>query len=113
MCVHVCVCGWNELNIYSTLAYPHIYQFILCYTQAHTHTHTRILKPFEDSEPTGLKVDTAVPYSLNQIIVALKQKVPGLLDFIAAKQNQRTDRHVKFLWTLEDGGIYCTVLRNR
>ena len=23
------------------------------------HTHTHILKPFEDSEPTGLKVDTA------------------------------------------------------
>ena len=25
----------------------------------HKHTHTRILKPFEDSEPTGLKVDIA------------------------------------------------------
>ena len=23
------------------------------------HTHTRILKPFEDSDPTGLKVDIA------------------------------------------------------
>ena len=25
----------------------------------HKHTHTLILKPFEDSEPTGLKVNTA------------------------------------------------------
>ena len=25
----------------------------------HTHTHTHILIPFEDREPTGLKVDTA------------------------------------------------------
>ena len=24
------------------------------------HKHTRILKPFEDSEPTGLKVDIAI-----------------------------------------------------
>ena len=34
------------------------YQFIPYYASAiHKHTHTRILKPFEDSEPTGLKVD--------------------------------------------------------
>ena len=32
------------------------YQFIPCYTQ----THTPILKPFEDSKPTGLKVDIAI-----------------------------------------------------
>ena len=36
------------------------YQFIPYYASTiHTHTHTRILKPFEDSEPTGLKVDIA------------------------------------------------------
>ena len=36
-------------------------QFIPCYAGAiHKHPHTRILKPFEDSEPTGLKVDTAL-----------------------------------------------------
>ena len=34
------------------------YQFIPYYASA-IHTHTRILKPFEDSEPTGLKVDIA------------------------------------------------------
>ena len=37
-----------------------MYQFIPCYASAiNKHTHTPILKPFEDSEPTGLKVDTA------------------------------------------------------
>ena len=36
------------------------YQLIPCYASAiNKHTHTRILKPSEDSEPTGLKVDTA------------------------------------------------------
>ena len=36
------------------------YQFIPYYAIAiHAHTHTRILKAFEDSEPTGLKVETA------------------------------------------------------
>ena len=37
------------------------YHFIphhACATQKHT--LTRILKPFEDSEPTGLKVDIAI-----------------------------------------------------
>ena len=39
---------------------------VLC--QCHKHTHTRILKPFEDSEPTGLKVDigTTSPTSLKR-----------------------------------------------
>ena len=37
------------------------YQFIPYYDSAiHKHTHTRILKPSENSEPTGLKVDIAV-----------------------------------------------------
>ena len=37
------------------------YQFIPYYASAiHARTHTRILKPFEDSEPTVLKVDIAV-----------------------------------------------------
>ena len=36
------------------------YQSMPYYASAiHNHTHTRILKPVEDSEPTGLKVDTA------------------------------------------------------
>ena len=36
------------------------YQFIPCYAsaiQCYIHTHTRILKPSEDREPTRLKVD--------------------------------------------------------
>ena len=36
------------------------YQFSPYYAGAiHKHTHTRILKPFEDSEPTGLEVNIA------------------------------------------------------
>ena len=54
-CALACVCGRNELNVYTMLAYPRISSFCVI----HKHTHTRILKPFEDSEPTGLKVDIA------------------------------------------------------
>ena len=37
-----------------------ICQFILYYASAtHKHMHTRILRPFENSEPTGPKVDIA------------------------------------------------------
>ena len=36
------------------------YEFIPCYASAvHKHMHTHILKPFEDSELTGLQVDIA------------------------------------------------------
>ena len=44
------------------------YQFILCYASTiHKHMCTRILRPFEDSEPTGLKVDIAkmLPTDIN------------------------------------------------
>ena len=54
MCVCVCVCVC-VMNVYTTLAYSRISSFCAI----HKHTHTRILKPFEDSEPTGLTVDTA------------------------------------------------------
>ena len=47
----VCVCGRNELEVCTTLAYPHISSF-------HTHTHTSP-NHFKDSEPLGLKVDIA------------------------------------------------------
>ena len=54
------VCVRNELEVCTTLAYPHNYEFIpYCASAIHKHTHARILKPFEDSEPTGLKVDIA------------------------------------------------------
>ena len=65
MCVCACacvrVCGWNELNVYTTLAYPCISSF----RTIHKHVHTRILKPFEDSKLTGLKVDIAAPSCKN------------------------------------------------
>ena len=55
MCV--CVCGLNELEVCTTLAYPHVSSFR---TMPALYASTRILKPFEDSEPTGgLKVDIA------------------------------------------------------
>ena len=46
----VCVCGRNEFEVYTTLAYIHILVY--------THKHTRP-KTIEDSKPTGLKVDIA------------------------------------------------------
>ena len=59
VCVCVCVCGRNELEVCTTLAYPHISSFRTILVFTHKHTRSRILKPFEDSEPTGLKVDIA------------------------------------------------------
>ena len=57
------------------LAYPQ--QFILYYASA-IHKHTRILKPFEDSKLTGLKVNIPVtvcvrvfPYNHNNAIYKL------------------------------------------
>ena len=50
VCVCVCVCGRNELEVGSTLAYRHISSFRT--RPLPVHTHTRILKPFEDSKPT-------------------------------------------------------------
>ena len=59
-CVHACVCV-DRMNLkYAVRWHIHIsVHSVLCqhYTQAHAYTH--ILKPFEDSEPTGLKVDIA------------------------------------------------------
>ena len=47
------------------------YQFIPCYAIAlHKHTDTRILKLFEDSEPTGLEVETA-DAGYSQVLVEL------------------------------------------
>ena len=56
-CMHVC--GWNELEVCTTLAYLYISLFCTMPVYTHTHTRVRILIPFEDSELTGLKVDTA------------------------------------------------------
>ena len=48
------------------LAYPNISSFGTMPASA-IHMHTRILKPFEDSELTGLKVDIAVNIYQRQI----------------------------------------------
>ena len=60
----VCVCGRNELEVCSTLAYPHISSFCampVLYTSTCAHAS------LEDSEPTGLKVDIAklLPIDIN------------------------------------------------
>ena len=62
VCTHacMCVCGRNELEVCTTLAYPHISSFR---TMPVLHTSTHILKPFEDSELMGLKVDIAVNFT--------------------------------------------------
>ena len=40
VCVRVCVCGRNELEVCSTLGYPHIGSFhTVPVPQAHAHTH--------------------------------------------------------------------------
>ena len=52
------------------------YQFILYYARAiYKHTHTCILKLFEDSEPTGLKVDIAPwPYTNTSSLATYKHE---------------------------------------
>ena len=51
VCMCACVCVWNiHISVHSVLCQ--------CYN-LHKHMHTRILKPFENSEPIGLKVDIA------------------------------------------------------
>ena len=60
--MRMCVCGRNELEVCSTLAYPHISSFCampVLYTSTHTHTHPQS-KKFEGSGTTGLKVDIAL-----------------------------------------------------
>ena len=55
-----CVCAVDEMNLKYALHWLIQIEFIPYYTSAtHKYTHARILKPFEDSEPTGLKVDIA------------------------------------------------------
>ena len=67
-CVRVCVCACvcacvrvDEMNLkYALRSHVHFRQFIPYYSSAiHKHTHTCILKRFEESKPTVLKVDIA------------------------------------------------------
>ena len=60
MSVCVCVCVWTEWTWSMHYVGISTYQFIPYYASAiRKHTHTPILKPSEDSKPTGLKVDIA------------------------------------------------------
>ena len=57
------MCGQNELEVCTMFSVGIIYilvHSVLCQCiHTSTHTHTRILIPFEDSELTGLKGDIA------------------------------------------------------
>ena len=55
MCVHECMCI-DGMNMKSALRW-HISSFHTMPAYTHEHTGTHILIPFEDSKPTGLKVD--------------------------------------------------------
>ena len=61
VCLSVCVC------VYTMLAYPRISSV----HAIHKHHQTRILKPFEDSKQTGLKVDIAESF----VVFCLKVSV--------------------------------------
>ena len=72
------------------------YQFIPYYASAiHKHMHTRILKPFEDSLPTGLKVDIAKirpkicfrPFPDNSFHSHSTERNPGLEVEISRREN--------------------------
>ena len=57
VCVRVCECV-DGMNLTYTLRWQiHVLVHSMLYTSTCTQ---RILRPFEDSEPTGLKVDTAL-----------------------------------------------------
>ena len=43
VCDSVCVCGRNELNVYTTLAYPHISSFCAIHKHTHTHMHPQTI----------------------------------------------------------------------
>ena len=81
VCLCLCVCGRNELEVCTMLAYPHISSFRVMPVYTHKHTNTRILKPFGDSEPTGLKVDitTLTAYFFCWGIVSHEHLLLGLV----------------------------------
>ena len=65
VCVTVCVCVCvrtrmcvDGMNLMYTLRW-HICVSVHSVLYTSTHTHTRVLKPYEDSKPTGVKVDIA------------------------------------------------------
>ena len=64
VCVCVCVCVDGMNFKYALRWHIHMLVHSVLYASIiHKHTHTRILKLFEDSEPTGLKVDIANNYT--------------------------------------------------
>ena len=63
--MRMCVCV-DGMNLSTHCAGISTYQFIpYCANAIHSHMHAGILKPFENNEPTGLKVDVAI-FSVSQ-----------------------------------------------
>ena len=69
MCVCVCVDGMNLKYALRWRIHISHYHFIPYHASAIHNTGTRILKPFEDSELTGLKVDVNALTSSSVFIV--------------------------------------------
>ena len=62
---YVCVCV-DGMNLKYTLCWHiHIWVHSIYANAIYLHMHIRILKPFENNEPTGLKVDVAI-FSVSQ-----------------------------------------------
>ena len=52
----VCVCGWNELEVCTTMAYPHISSLCtmpVLYTSTHTHASSNHLRTGTDGAKSG------------------------------------------------------------
>ena len=74
------------------------YRFIPCYASAiHKHTHTHILKPFEDSELMRLKVDTTTFYMIFKIMSHPSDCLVGVVNTKRRKQNVKLDEALKSL----------------
>ena len=57
---YIGISTYQFIPYYSSVQYTH--------KHTHTHTHARIHVPYKDSEPTGLKVDTAMFATHNYIV---------------------------------------------
>ena len=107
----VCVCVWTEWTWSMHYVGISTYEFSFRTMPASAiHTNTRILKPFEDNEPTGLEVD---------ITKSLLPTVYGLAPFVNNTSNTAQNNSVKTklsgqhsLITLARASRACSALLN-
>ena len=94
-----CVCGINLKYALRWHVHISVHSILCqCCTDTHTrttaHTHTRIIKPFDNGETTGLKVDIAMSFITlqNSLKLSVTHKhIKGLKRtlFIRTKHNTR------------------------